>query len=389
MNHINYDEKCTGCSACCAICPTNSIKLVEDEEGFFFPIVDEAKCISCKACLSVCQLNVVKKIADQKKQRAFVILTKNKEVEQASSSGGAFSEICRVFGEDAYFSGATQKGFLVQHETVNGLKNINLFYKSKYVQSNIGDTFYKIKKLLTSNKRVIFSGTPCQVSGLRNYLKRDYENLFCIDLVCHGVGSQDVFYNTIKVTEEDLKSKIVGYEFRSKRKWGRNSSRYSSCYKLENGNYIIDEDRYTQLFLNQLCLRKSCVTNCQFQNRNRQGDITLADFKNKCNIMGKGDYILHNYSTIIINTPKGEEAFGHLDKKCVVCEMPMVDAIMDNPIIDHNIKESNFRDAFFKDYKDIGKKKSIMKWSNKNSVSLKTFFKRYIPVHLQKIFYIE
>ncbi len=196
---LDAKKDCTGCSACKNICPVNCISMIEDEEGFNYPVADD-RCISCAKCELICPIKNKKNISDMEiKQYAAAAITKNPEVWAASSSGGAFTEICNAYGDsETIIFGARVDGLKVIHDHVVGVENIGMFRKSKYVQSSVTHHFTKAKEFLELDKRVIFTGTPCQIAGLRAYLNKEYVNLLCVDLICHGVGSPKVFQSSIE-----------------------------------------------------------------------------------------------------------------------------------------------------------------------------------------------
>ena len=180
----NNKEKCTGCTACMASCPVNCISMIRDEEGFLYPTADE-KCIHCGKCEKICPQNNKTIIFDQVEKKAYAALSFDKEIWYRSASGGAFSEICKVFennDSNTIFVGAKWNGLKVEESCVEGSANILPLCKSKYIASDVNDTFRRIKMFLLKNQKVLFCGTPCQVAGLRNFLGREYDNLFLIDL---------------------------------------------------------------------------------------------------------------------------------------------------------------------------------------------------------------
>ncbi len=253
-----------------AVCPVECISFISDEEGFFYPTADH-RCTNCGRCEKVCPIiNESNFISQNFKQFCVAALHKDTNVWRKSSSGGAFSAICKAFCNDgdAIF-GAKFEGFRVVHDFVYGPDNIESFRKSKYVQSDIRDSYNKVKNILESNKKVLFSGTPCQVAGLRSFLGKEYKNLLFVDLVCHGVGSPGVFKKYIEYLEKRHASKVISYTFRHKKaKMGR-FLQHIIIIKLANGKRIEDSsDLYNNGFIQTLFLRPSCGK-CIFANLNR------------------------------------------------------------------------------------------------------------------------
>ena len=190
MEIFSTKEDCCGCTACASICAKSAIEMVKDDEGFLYPHIDTEKCVNCGLCARVCPVknNRVEKFTEQK---AFIVRSHNEENVSASTSGGFFLPIAEWFiDQGGYVVGVSYDTNLnVVHKITNKKEELLDFRGSKYVQSNQTDTFSEIRKLLKSNKKVLYSGTPCQVAGLKQYLRGNDQNLWCIDVVCHGVPS--------------------------------------------------------------------------------------------------------------------------------------------------------------------------------------------------------
>ena len=164
--------------------------------------------------------------------------------------------------------------------------------------------------VLDEGRKVIFSGTPCQIAGLRSYLRREYEHLLCLDFICHGVGSPKVFEAALHYIEKNAEIRLLKYTFRNQVVRFGNRRDYISCHEFADGSRVHDAaDIYQKFFLSQLCLRKSCGENCKFRNRNRMSDITIADFKGKLKVF-PNMFDHRNYSTIIFNSKKGDSVFS-------------------------------------------------------------------------------
>lgn len=353
-------ENCTGCAACYSICPVQCISMQPDDEGFQYPIASDA-CIHCGLCEMVCPVvnPIVNDCFDQ--QSCYAAITKNDEIWRKSASGGAFTEICNVFADGkALIVGAAWNNLDVNHICVQGVENIAPLRKSKYVASLINETYKSVKDELVKGGKVIFSGTPCQVAGLKKYLRKDYENLLTIDLICHGVGSPEVFKECMRLFAESKQEKVLSYEFRSKRR--QYEADHISCINTNKSTYLYSLDRYNQLFLDQLCLRPSCGKNCKFRDIRRQGDITLADFKGLHNIFPQLVANCTNYSTITLNTPKAFSLKYKLMSRMNIFECNVNEIIKFNPLFAGHTWFSHNRDVFFNEFK-VDKKKAILKWT--------------------------
>ena len=350
IDDLRKDE-CTGCGACKSICPTACIDLQFDEEGFLSPIVGES-CTECGRCSGICPIIVgCTEMSPDIVQHAVAARSYDTKLLDNSSSGGAFSEICYAFGDErTIVFGARFDGLKVVHSYVEGIAEIGCFRKSKYVQSDIGDCFCKAKDFLDAGKNVIFSGTPCQIAGLRSFLQKVYDNLLCIDFICHGVGSPKVFESAIAYMEERLERNIVQYSFRNQMVTAGNRRDYICCYEFDNGERMcFVDDVYQSLFLSQLCLRASCGENCKFRNKNRLGDLTIADLKAKHSIF---PYMIdnRNYSTIAVNSKKGEMVLAAIGKQMKMYPLPMSAIKKYNPLFFETTKGNSNRDLFFEDF---------------------------------------
>jgi len=317
MNNVEKINKiCTGCSCCESICPQNAIKMTKDKNGFMYPKINKEKCINCGLCLKKCPLIKREELNKKETEQTYAFCTKNKDIWFKSTSGGAFTEICHAYTQiynNVLIYGVAEINKQLKHIKCEYNKISNL-RKSKYVQSYTKGLFNKIKKELEQKKNtIIFSGTPCQIAGLKNYLGKEYRNLICIDFVCNGVGSPQIFKNCIEKIENTYHKKIKNYEFRNKTKSFKPSKRYMVKYEFEDSTSIIPKkDLYMYLYLKSFILRPSCH-NCKFRNESRLSDITIADLNNKSKILPKL-YDPKNYSAIIIHTPKGFEMMEHLQK---------------------------------------------------------------------------
>lgn len=298
------DKQCCGCAACEAVCPTNNIRMKLNVEGYYYPILlAEEKCIGCGQCLKVCPMKEEKSLVSQS-HKVYAAITQDDEVWRSSSSGGAFSEICRALDtETPIIFGARWDGLSVVMDYCEGFNSMKPFRKSKYVIANPNKTYRQVQECLNSGRFVIYSGTPCQINGLKLYLGKEYEKLVTIDFACHGQGSKFVFEKWIQHLEKQYKQKVVSFSFREKKTVVDHVNSNCCSFVLESGEKIIEtRDYYHHAYVNGLCVRKSCET-CQFA-ADRKADITLADFKNLKK--GWNDFRKKNVSTIITNNFRGE-----------------------------------------------------------------------------------
>lgn len=339
---------CTGCGACMSVCPVQCITMKEDTEGFIYPVADKS-CIDCGLCEDTCR----KKLASsnvRQVQCAYAAVSRDKEIWRRSSSGGAFSEICKAYARKggAVVTGAAWDGFHVHHVCVEDIEQIAILCKSKYVESFIGDIFLKCKKYLEQGQRVVFCGTPCQVAGLKAALQKDYNNLLMIDFICHGVGSPKVFRSCMKVMEQQFGEEIYAYEFRAKERVF--AMDHITRISLRSGKRLLFNDQYMQLFLQQNCLRPSCGENCKYRTEDRQGDITIADFKGFDQVFPALIGTKVNYSSIVINSRKGMEILPDLMRTMKVMECSIDDIKKHNPLFYKQGCISKDRQDFFDEF---------------------------------------
>ena len=350
-----------------------------DTEGFLYPVVSD-KCIHCGKCERVCPVYNPKEY-EKSAGIAYAAVSKNAGIWQRSASGGAFSEICRAWSEEeTLYAGAAWDGFQVHHICVKGFENIEPLCKSKYIASDIGNTYLCIKEHLDSGGNAVFCGTPCQVAGLRAYLGKEYEKLLMIDLICHGVGSPFVFAACIKALEKQLGKEIKVYTFRAKRK--THEADYLIKVTCEDDTEVyMNNDPYCQLFLSQMCLRPSCGKNCIYRSENRPGDITIADFKGLVAVFPELAGTKKNYSTIIFNNQQGQKVLAALQKSMHMRKCSM-EAIKEyNPLFYKHTWFCAERDAFFADF--TSSETVIDRWTENAKIS-KLNWKRAIYDSLPK-----
>lgn len=273
-------EKCTGCLSCLNICPKNAIKAITDEQGFWQMQIDETKCIKCKLCQKSCPALFKPNITDLV-SKVYACWHKDKAKRQQAASGGLFTALMQNALKHNYFvCGATLTSDMqVKHIIIDKIEDYKLLVGSKYVQSNLSDTFKQIRALLLKGNKVLFSGTPCQVSGLYAFLKKRYENqLFTVDLLCHGVPSPEIFKKYIAHMEQLYDDKLINFQFRHKPGWRR----YQVILEFASGKQDItykDTSPYIRGFLKGNFLRPSCY-DCDYTSLKRYSDLTIGDFWN-------------------------------------------------------------------------------------------------------------
>ena len=215
--HVENKHNCTGCGACYNICPQNAISMQGDKYGFYKPVIDNTKCVHCSLCEKVCPLD--KNFTQDVEPKVFALINKDEKTRLKCASGGAFALFAtQIINEGGVVYGVVwDENIIACHTRTDNLIDLEKMYSSKYVQSNIKNTFKQAKSDLEKGTQVLFSGTPCQIAGLKSYLKKEYENLITIDLVCHGAQSPLIFEKYKKEFMKDKKNeKLININFRSK-----------------------------------------------------------------------------------------------------------------------------------------------------------------------------
>jgi coenzyme F420-reducing hydrogenase beta subunit len=323
-------SQCCGCTACASVCPEKCINFGSDELGFMYPVIDMDKCIGCNTCERICPSLSTKKISDKYHQVIGAVST-SEEVRVSSSSGGVFTEVARyVFSKDGivYGTSMTDDFYGAKYSAATTDAELVGLRSSKYLQSNIWGCFTEIKDLLLSGRIVAFSGTPCQVAGLKAFLKKDYENLITIDIVCHGVPSPKVWESYMLSLEKKHRSKVCNVSFRYKTP---GESGYSLKVDFINGDKLCEKcesNLYLRGFSANLYLRESCFK-CKQKGVNRESDLTLGDF------WGVENYFPNleaekGVSIVVIHSLKGKEIIDAIRKKLMITQTD------DIPLLKHN-----------------------------------------------------
>lgn len=321
MLEICNPIECTGCSACIGICHQHAISMISNEEGFQYPKIDNDRCIDCGLCKEICPTNRASSTSSanlQQSQQPYLAYINDVCVRLDSSSGGLFTAIAKyVLQQDGVVCGAAyDKDMTVRHCFVEKEEDLPILRGSKYVQSLLGDVFLHIKEYLKKGRMVYFVGTPCQVAGLKSYLRKTYDNLLTSDLVCHGVPSGHLFKEQIKHLENSIGKPISGVNFRSKRRFGQG---YDFEVITKHGQslfYCAELIPFFYGFWTNRILRESCYQ-CHYTSLSREGDITLADFwlVKKCFPDIKTS---KGTSLILVNSPKGASVIAKLVEQGVI-----------------------------------------------------------------------
>lgn len=354
--NICDEKKCIGCGICENVCNADACKLVFNTEGFLAPVVDDSKCVECNLCKSKCP--ALKELNHNSTQSAYAYYTSNEELRMQSSSGGFFTDVASHIinrwggvAVGAAYSLSNDNPHYVKHIIIDNMNDLYKLRVSKYVQSDIRDALKQVKNYVDSGRVVLFSGTPCQISAVKSFVG-DKENLYTIDLFCHGVPSPKVFY---KYLQEMGAKKDTLIHFRDKTMgWG------NSCvsFDAEGFRYVArhSQDTYYIGFVYDLYLRNSCHS-CNYNRiRNRPADISIGDFWEIEKIMPELSDDA-GISAVITNTIKGERLLETLkESKPGLCKtVDKNDVLLGNPILENPVKPHRNRNKFFKDFNATGK----------------------------------
>lgn len=320
MPSLAEPNLCVGCSACASICPKRCIKMEKDPDGFRYPVlIHPANCVECGMCESVCPVLNESIKANDDLPSAYAAFTKNERIRQDSSSGGIFTEIAKrvIEGNGVVYGAAYDEGFAVCHCRVDKIEDLQKLRGAKYAESNLGSSFPEILDRLKQGQLVLFSGTPCQVAGLKSFVRKDYNNLICIDFVCHGVPSPMAWDAFIKYrAEKDAEGKLPQRINLRSKETGWSRYQYSNVFEYEDGrksSIVSSQSLFMKLFVGDYISRPSC-SECRFKGYSRVGDITLGDFWGIWDIEPEMDDN-KGTSVILIHTPSGEKLWRDIEPK--------------------------------------------------------------------------
>lgn len=367
MIEIKNKKDCCGCSACANACPKQCIAMWEDDEGFSYPLVDKNVCVNCGVCEKVCPIKNNVSISELPSQKAYVVQNKDPFILRESTSGGAFSAIAKwvISRGGVVFGARLNENFEVEHFGVEKIEDLKLFRNSKYVQSKIGETFEQAKKCLDERRIVLFSGTGCQLEGLFHYLRKPYENLYTIDVVCRAVPSPLVLRKYLEM-QEKRGLKIKDIKFRNK----THGYKYStmSLFTSNNLDYHegIDTDVYLRAFFSGMSFRPSC-SDCKFRKQYRRTDMTIWD----CFTIGEFSKELDDdrgATRILTHSDRAAQIIRELSEDLIVVEINVDDAIRGVKELTEGPKAHPLRDVFFKDL---------------NTQPVDEVFSKYFPITLR------
>lgn len=314
-------NQCCACGACKNICPRDAIEMIEDEYGFLYPKIQENKCIHCGLCQRTCAYQ--KNESGNEPQQVYAAAAKANDILLDSASGGIFTVLAaRTLKDGGCVYGVSMekenKYILPRHIRITNIKNLYKLQGSKYIQSDTEMIFREVKKDLENKKKVLFSGTPCQIDGLSSFLGKKYDNLLTVDIICHGVPNSKMYNDYLKVLENKIKGEIIGYKFRDKT---RGQGMTSKIEYSRNGKVLTKllpgkVTSYFGLFLRQEIYRENCYS-CKYATQNRFSDITIGDFwgvyqEHASELQHTDMSNTKGISCVLINTERGKKAFSEI-----------------------------------------------------------------------------
>ena len=382
MINITNKYNCCGCEACVQMCPKKCISFVEDSEGFLYPKVDKGRCIECNICERVCPVLNSPQVIEPR--GGYAVKNSNEHERLNSSSGGTFLILARkILSFDGVVFGARFDDYgNVVHDYVETEDRLSLFVGSKYVQSRVGDSFIKCRYFVEKGRYVLFTGTPCQIAALKSFLRKDFEKLLTVEIICHGVPSPKVWSRYLREFVLDCDSRrrggtvgnnkypnanipsgslitdtdtnVIGISFKNK-SYGWNKYSLALTFSDKTDKKIKDfvylpkketENPYMRAFISDWISRPSCYK-CVFKGGRTSSDMTIGDYWGVEKQLPDLDDD-KGVSLIVLNNFKAEKFFRNIDKSYYESfPITINNAMIDNPSYYFPVKEPLSRKTFF------------------------------------------
>lgn len=329
MHQLCERKYCTGCTACASVCPKGCITMAADEDGFLCPVIDAEKCVSCGLCEKTCPI-VTPPEKPANEPVAYAAYSRDEKLRLDSSSGGIFSELAKVVLNEggAVFGAAYNEAFEVVHICVENETDLARLRGAKYAQSDLGGSYKDVKRRLEQGQKVLFSGTPCQVLGLKSFLHRNYDNLLLVDMICHSVPSPLAWKRYLEHISEgkrlatvNLRSKDTG--------WSRYG--YSNRFDFSDGTCLMDrsgESLYMKLFGGGYITSTAC-TNCPAKGYARVSDLSIGDFWGIWDVAPEMDDN-KGTSVVLVQSAHGAEILRKIGEMLVVKRVSLGDTSREN-----------------------------------------------------------
>lgn len=358
---------CTGCRACEQVCPQKCIFMQMDQEGFFYPFIEETICISCEKCKRVCPNNKENMNVNSYMRKSYVVKNRNEKIRLKSSSGGLFFSLAQyALEKNGVVYGAVYDDFFsVYHVGAVNEFDVKKMMGSKYIQSDTKNTFAEVKKYLEEERYVLYTGTPCQISAINSYLNKKYENLLLVSVICHGVGSPEVWQRYLEYQKGLYYIKNINdIRFRDKHYGGWGVPNLVIETSSQNIVRYAFDDLYYEAFLRAMILRPSCYQ-CK-----HKGDANVADL-----VIGDFWGVEYHYpelddrkgiSIAVVQTKKGELALKTIKEELDIREVDYQVILEGNPRLQSSVQKHKNRSKFFQELK----KTNRIDISLKNALSI-------------------
>lgn len=369
MQIIQDRQKCTGCGACNNACPADAICMKQNEYGFWIPVVDGKKCMNCSICRKICPSNSFE-LQKNNFYKSYAMYAENEDEVRQSSSGGIFFSMSKYIIDKlngVVFGAVFNEQLQVEIVSADCVEDLSKMTGSKYVHSNTKYAFREVQSHLEIGKYVLYSGLPCQIAGLLNFLKKDYDKLITVEILCHGVPSQGLFHKYIEELEEKYGSSVKHIAHRDGRTDWTPLVQKNILIEFENGNQIKcgeDRDLYMSLYVRELGYNVACY-GCSYASPNRTADITLGDYGG-LGVIYKFDKINKSGVSFVRVNNKKAERFIYMIKGLYMEQRPNHEIEIMNTAITRAVKMTAGQKTFMEDYKKLKRRKLFEKYYYKN-----------------------
>lgn len=383
MENISAIQKsdCSGCGACSQACPQACLTMKPDQEGFLYPVLDSENCVNCGKCMKVCpsRNRIINAALD-----SYAAVSRDRVTLKKSSSGAIFPLLAREWMREGGYVCAAEmmEDLSVRHVITNQMDELHKMQGSKYVQSYVSDVYGEMRRLVEAGEKILFIGTPCQVSAVRNLFENYLEQIMLVDLICHGVPSQEFFLRHLD-RAYCHSNRLRHVTFRDKPFCEASSFRFTMKYGGCVRHVQPNRDAYYNLFLKMASYRESCYI-CQYACPDRVGDITLGD----CNTgrMYPCFPYASTVSAVILSTEKGRCLWDKVRSNTLYCELNLEEEIKRNHQLREPSKRPAVRDAVYQDFRDLPKRAFEKKYTYRLPLlpAMKQAMKRMIPLEVKR-----